>query len=240
MNETDNRRRLLLASSSKVHGSAYLEHCEEEVRRLFAPGDRVLFVPYALHDRDRYAAHAAARFAALGLELDSIHRLADPLSAVAEARGIFVGGGNTFRLLTVLYEQGLIEPLRRRVLAGVPYMGTSAGSNVACPTIRTTNDMPILSPPTLDALALVRFQINPHYLDPDPESTHMGETRDTRLAEFLEENDAPVMALREGAMLLVMGSSIRLAGKSGGKLFRRGAEPREILAGTELGPELER
>jgi dipeptidase E len=169
-------KRLLLVSSSKVHGSGYLEHCEDEVQRLFADCGRVLFVPYALFDRGAYAAQARQRFAEMGFELDSIHDAADPVAAVQQAEGIFIGGGNTFRLLAELQSRRLLEPIRRRVEAGCPYLGTSAGSNVACPTIRTTNDMPIVEPESFSALGLVHFQINPHYLDADPHSTPQGET----------------------------------------------------------------
>ena len=227
-------RRLLLVSTSTTHGTGYLDHCEAEVRELFGGGGRILFVPWALFDRDGYATTARERFAAMGLEVESIHGAADPARAVERADGIFIGGGNTFRLLAELHSHDLLAPIRRRVAAGVPYMGTSAGSNVASPSLKTTNDMPIVEPPSFEALGLVPFQINPHYLDPDPGSTHMGETRDRRLAEFLEENDLPVVALREGAMLRVDGAALRLLGAPGGKLFRRGAEPAELAAGADL------
>jgi dipeptidase E len=227
-------RRLLLVSTSTTHGTGYLDHCEPQVRELFAGGGRILFVPWALFDRDGYAATARGRFAAMGLELESIHGAADPALAVEEADGIFIGGGNTFRLLRELHRHDLLGPIRRRVAAGVPYLGTSAGSNVASPTLQTTNDMPIVEPPSFEALGLVPFQINPHYLDPDPGSTHMGETRDRRLAEFLEENDLPVVALREGAMLRIDGTVLRLLGAPGGKLFRRRAEPVDLTADADL------
>jgi dipeptidase E len=227
-------RRLLLISSSRVHGSSYLEHCDGEVREFFSGVGRLLFVPYALHDRAAYAAQAAARFQELDLEFDSLHEATDPPAAVEQAAGLFIGGGNTFRLLKSLWDLELIEPIRHRVAAGMPYMGASAGSNVAGPTIKTTNDMPIVEPPRFDSLALVSFQINPHYIDPDPSSTHMGESRDTRLREFHEENDTPVLALREGSLLRVEDGSITLVGRAGGKLFLQGKEPAEIAAG-EIG-----
>ena len=227
-------RRLLLVSTSTTHGTGYLDHCEAQVRELFAGCGRILSVPWALFDRDGYAATARERFAAMGLELESIHGAADPARAVEEADGIFIGGGNTFRLLAELHRHDLLGPIRRRVVTGVPFMGTSAGSNVASPSLKTTNDMPIVEPPSFEALGLVPFQINPHYLDPDPGSTHMGETRDRRLAEFLEENDLPLVALREGAMLRVDGAALRLLGAPGGKLFQRGAEPAELAAGADL------
>ncbi|MGB5293677.1 MAG: dipeptidase PepE, partial [Thermoanaerobaculia bacterium] len=157
-------KRLLLVSSSKVHGSGYLEHCEAQILELFARIDKVLFVPYALFDRDAYARQARQRFRAMGLELESIHETKDPVAAVGKAEGIFIGGGNSFRLLGELQRRGLVAPIRDRVEAGMPYLGTSAGSNIACPTIKTTNDMPIVQPASFTALGLIPFQINPHYL----------------------------------------------------------------------------
>ena len=170
----------------------------------------------------------------MGLGLESIHRAPDPVAAVENASGIFVGGGNTFRLLKTLYDLDLLSPIRRRVLAGMPYLGTSAGSNVACPTIMTTNDMPIVRPPDFAALGLLPYQINAHYLDPDPDSKHMGETRETRIREFHEENSTPVVGLREGTMISAIGEREALLGKPGGKLFLAGQSPREIAAETRL------
>jgi dipeptidase E len=231
--------RLLLISSSTVHGSGYLDHCADEIRGFLGDGvSRVLFVPFALADRDGYAAKARERFAAMGYGLDSLHQAADPVAAVEAAEAVFVGGGNTFRLLLALDELGVVEPLRRRVAAGMPYLGTSAGSNVACPTIRTSNDMPIVEPPGFAALGLVAFQINPHYLDPDPASTHKGETREQRLREYHEENELPVVGLREGAMLRVEGEAVELRGTSGARVFRRGREPEERVPPARLEPLL--
>lgn len=227
-------RRLLLASSSTTHGTGYLDHCAEQARELFDGRSRLLFVPYALFDRDAYAARVRERFRAFGLAVDSIHEQRHPCQAVECCEAIFVGGGNTFRLLDCLYRDELLEPIRRRVQEGIPYMGTSAGSNVACPTIMTTNDMPIVQPPSLAALGLVPFQINPHYLDADPGSTHMGETRETRLREFLEENDVAVVGLREGAMLRIEDGRVILDGERGARLFRRGSEPQELERGQVL------
>ena len=229
-------RRLLLISTSAVHGTRYLEHAFPELQDVLAGVGRVLFIPYALKDRDPYADKARAAFAEIGFSLDSLHEAEDPRRAVEQAEAIFCGGGNTFRLLDTLYRLDVMEPIRRRALAGMPYTGASAGSNLACPTIRTTNDMPIVEPPTLDALGLVSFQINPHYLDPAPGSTHMGETRETRIREFHEENTAPVVGLREGAMLRIEGSSIELRGQAGARIFRRGQEPLEVAPGTRIEP----
>jgi dipeptidase E len=230
-------RHLLLVSTSTTYGTGYLEHCRAQIQRLFRDSDsgQVLFVPYALHDRDWYADKAREAFADFGLRLESIHRAPNPVAAIEEAEGIFIGGGNTFRLLKALHDLDLIDPIRGRVLDGVPYLGTSAGSNVACPTIMTTNDMPIVYPPTFEALNLVPFQINAHYQDPDPDSTHMGETRDTRIREFHEENSTPVIGLREGSMLRVLESEISLLGKTGGKIFLPGRDPLKCTAASRIG-----
>ncbi len=217
-------RRILLISNSTQHGSGYLEHCAENVREFLGDAvERVLFVPYALHDLDGYASVAREGVGKIGYALDSIHTTADPRSAVAEAEAIFIGGGNTFRLLNRLYELDLLAPIRERVAASIPYIGTSAGSNVACLSIKTTNDMPIVYPPSFDALQLVPIQLNPHFIDPAPGSLHMGETRETRIREFHEMSDDVVVALREGAMLRVEGDATRLLGIDGRPLSRTGA-----------------
>jgi dipeptidase E len=227
-------RNLLLVSTSTTFGTGYLDHCAAAMTETLAGVARLLFVPYALHDRDAYAAKARDRFAAMGFAVDSLHEAADPVAAVDRAEAIFVGGGNTFRLVDALHRNRLIEPIRRRALAGMPYMGASAGSNVACPTLMTTNDMPIVEPPSFETLALVPFQINPHYLDPDPSSRHMGETRETRIREYLEENDRVVVGLREGAMIRVRGDRATLVGSAGARVFRRGRDPEELPAGADL------
>jgi dipeptidase E len=228
------RMRLLLISNSTLHGSGYLDHAEPEIRDFLGDLKHVLFVPFALFDRDKYAATARARFEKMGYELTSIHTASDPVQAVKETDAMFIGGGNTFRLLKTLYEFDLLDVIRERINAGMPYIGSSAGSNMACPTIRTTNDMPIVQPPSFNALGLVSFQINPHYLDPDPNSKHKGETREERIIQFLEENDTPVVGLREGAMLRVENGEITLRGSTGARIFRRGFEPVEILPGAKL------
>ena len=228
--------RLLLISSSTIHGRGYLDHCAAAIERLLRPAvARVMFVPYALRNRDGYAARVRARFARMGFEVDSIHEAADaPAAAVARAQAIFIGGGNTFRLLDALWRFGLIESIARRVSDGMPYIGSSAGSNVACLTIKTTNDMSIVQPRTFDALRLVAFNINPHYVDPDPQSTHMGETREERIMQFHEENEPPVVGLREGAWLEVDERGVTLEGAGGARLFRRGQAPMEYSPGTRL------
>lgn len=231
-------RRLLLVSNSTLHGGGYLDHCEAQMRAALEGVRRVLFVPFAIHDRDRYAASARERLGRMGFGVDSLHEAGDDPAAarrmVETAEAVFTGGGNTFRLLATLYRLHLLAPLRGRALAGMPYLGASAGSNLACPTVRTTNDMPIVEPPSLTALGLVPFQINPHYQDPDPASTHQGETREQRIREYHEENDLPVVGLREGAMLAVDGDRMTLLGSTRARLFRRGAEPAEVEPGADL------
>ena len=228
--------RLLLVSSSRVFGSGYLDHCASAIASFLTPSiQRVTFIPYAVHDREAYTARVRDRFRAMNLALESVHEAAGgPIQAIENADALFVGGGNSFRLVDALWRNGLVEPIRHRALAGMPYLGASAGTNVACVSIRTTNDMPIVQPPSFAALNLVPFNINPHYLDPIPGSTHMGETREQRIAEFHEENDPPVVGLREGAWLLVEGNTIALQGSAGARLFRRGAAPEEVPIGARL------
>ena len=228
--------RLLLISNSTLHGSGYLDHCAEAIASFLAsPVSRVLFVPYAVFDRDGYTAKARARFERMGFALDSVHEAREgPAAAVENAEALFIGGGNTFRLIDALWRSSLVEPIRRRVLHGMPYLGSSAGANVACPSIRTTNDMPIVQPPSFEALNLVPFNINPHYQDPIPGSAHMGETREERIAEFHEENNPPVVGLREGAWLVVDQETVLLQGSTPARLFRRGRPPTEYETGSRL------
>jgi dipeptidase E len=227
-------RNLLLLSNSTNHGQGYLDHAMPEVRALLGGAKRLLFVPFALHDRLAYAAKARARFATEGVEVDELTANAVGRRLLGSAEAVFVGGGNTFRLLKTLQESELLEPLRRRVRDGLPYLGASAGINIVCPTIKTTNDMPIVQPPRFEALGVVPFQINPHYLDPDPGSRHMGETREDRIREFLEENDVPVVGLREGAWLRIEGAGGQVGGAASARVFRRGREPEELAPGASL------
>lgn len=227
-------RKLLLISNSTLFGSGFLDHAETEIRDFIGDVKRVLFVPFAIHDQDGYADKVSDRLATMGYAVDSIHRAEDKLKAVSAAEAVFIGGGNTFRLLKTLYQFELVDEIRNRVDEGMLYMGSSAGSNVAGPTIRTTNDMPIVEPPSLDALGLVSFQINPHYLDPDPDSKHMGETREERILQFLEDNDTPVVGLREGAMLRVENGTTTLKGSTGARIFRRGHAPLEVEPETVI------
>lgn len=223
-------KRLLLLSSSMVQGAGYLEYCASEIKDFLGAGvKRVLFVPFAgvIRTFDEYADVVRERFQTMGYRLDSVHEAANVREAVESAEAIVVGGGNTFHLLRGLYETGLIESLRERALEGVPYIGWSAGSNVACPTIKTTNDMPIVEPPSLSALNLVPFQINPHFTNDLPPG-HQGETREQRLAEFVHVNpDVYVVALREGSLLRIEGSEIALLGDKAARVFINNKEARE-------------
>jgi len=225
------QRRCLLISNSTLYGRGYLDHAEDEIRSFLGGAKRVFFVPYAMHDRDAYAALARARFAAMGLDLRSAH---EPGASIGGADAIFVGGGNTFRLLDCLYRHDLLGAIRRGVEAGMPYMGSSAGSIVACPTLKTTKDMPVVEPPSFDALGLVPFQISPHFQDPDPGSTHMGETQEERIGHYHEDNDLPVAGLREGSMLRVENASGTLKGVAGARLFVKSRPPLEALPGERL------
>jgi dipeptidase E len=226
----------LLLSSSTVPGSTPFAHAADGIRRLFAGCERVYFAPFALLDHDWYSERVSTAFAAFGVRIESLHRLGqDARRAIERAEGLFVGGGNSFRLLKALEMQDLLEPVRQRVRTGeLRYMGASAGSNMACPSLRTTNDMPIVQPRSFEALGLVPFQINPHYVDPDPAAQHMGETREQRIREFLEENDVVVIGLREGAWLRRSGENLTLEGVAGARLFQRSRQPQEVEPGTDL------
>ena len=217
---------LLLLSNSTNPGAEPLAHAPLAE---FYEGRTVHFVPYALADHAGYAARIGEAFARAGIALRSVHTEADPAAALAAAEAVWVGGGNTFRLLATLQALDGLLALRTAVHTGARYGGASAGANLACPTIRTTNDMPIVEPAGFDALGLVAFQVNPHYLDPTPGSAHMGETREQRIAEFHEENDVPVVGLREGGLLRVSGDLVRLTGSA--RVFRRGAAPEECTDG---------
>ncbi|HZI94424.1 MAG TPA: dipeptidase PepE [Patescibacteria group bacterium] len=230
-------KRLLLISNSTLHGGKYLDHAEFEIRSFLEGAKRVLFFPYAMHDRNAYAEQARKRFESMGFTLESLHMASwggPTAAALDKADAFFVGGGNTFRLLDSLQRLDLISAIRRRVAQGKPYIGSSAGSIVACPTLKTTKDMPVVQPPSFDALALVPFQISPHYLDPEPASTHMGETQEERILQYLEENNARVVGLREGSMLRVEGGSVDLKGKFPARMFQKNHKPVESQPGTSL------
>jgi dipeptidase E len=221
-------------SNSANFGGGYLDHCMDEIREFLGPIKRVVFVPFALQDRKVYAERARERFARSGIEVDALTSDAAGQRLAARAEAMFVGGGNTFRLLKALQDSGLLEIVRTRGQEGMPYMGASAGSNIAAPTIKTTNDMPIVFPRSFDALSLIPFQVNPHYLDPLPDNKHMGETREERLREFLEENVTPVVGLREGSWLRVEDNEARLGGSAPARVFRRGRPPEERPPGASF------
>src|SRR4051794_25981341 len=226
---------LLLLSSTAVHGYAPLQHARAAFADFLGGARTVHFAPYAVSNQAGRTEAMRGLLAPLGVSVEGLDAVSDPVAAVEEAEVLFVGGGNSFRLVRALQELGLIETIRRRVEAGeLRYIGSSAGTNMACPTMRTTNDMPIVQPASFDAIGLVPFQINPHYQDPDPSSTHRGETREQRLLEFLDENDVPVVGLREGSWLRRQGDSLTLDGVSSARLFQRGESPRDVAPGADL------
>lgn len=234
MKDRSETKCVLLISNSTLYGSGYLDHAESEIRDFLGNLKNVLFIPFALYDRDAYASMARERFQKMNYDLTSIHTIANAPQAVQKTDAIFIGGGNTFRLLKALYDFELLHTIQQSVDEGMPYIGSSAGAIVAGPTIKTTKDMPIVQPLSFNSLGLVSFQISPHYLDPDPNSTHMGETQEERISQFLEENDAPVVGLREGTMLRVERGSITLKGTTDARIFRKGHTPVEIGPGSSL------
>lgn len=226
--------KLLLASTSKLHGGTYLDYLENELPDFFGKGSKILFVPYARPGGmswDAYTALARGKLGELGFAVRGIHTFSGNESALEWANGIFTGGGNTFVLLKTLQDSGALPLIREAVREGKPYMGSSAGTNMAGLTIGTTNDMPIVHPNGFDALGLVPFNINPHYLDPEPGSKHMGETRETRILEFHHFNTQPVVGLREGSWLRMEGRSLELKGSLSARVFRQNSEPEELPPG---------
>lgn len=229
-------KRLLLLSNASVYGLAPLEHCAEAIKVILRDIREVFFVPYAVHSShwEAYTNMVGGRFAELfEVQFRSILDL-NPEACDSHTTAFFVGGGNTFRLLNSLHSEGLNYLIAEKVMEGAPYIGVSAGSNVACPTISTTNDMPIVQPATLEAMGLIPFQINAHYLDTDPESTHMGETREKRIAEFHEENTTPVIGLREKSWLRIEDGRVILEGTAGAVLFRREYSPTSCMPNSDL------
>jgi dipeptidase E len=229
--------RLLLISNSTNVGEAYLDYPKLQIRDfLGAPSATALFIPYAAvtFSYEEYERKVENRFSEIGHHVESIHRFSNPVEAVAQASAIVVGGGNTWRLVEQLNANKLMDAIRRKVLSGTPYIGWSAGSNIACPTLRTTNDMPIVFPGAFETLNLVPFQINPHYLDAHP-AGHGGETREDRIREFIELNhDVYVAGLREGCMFKVENSDLRLIGSRPVRVFKYGEQPRELTADDDL------
>lgn len=230
-------KKLIIASTSTLHGGNYLEYLLPALQEHFAGISSLIFIPYARPggiSHDDYTARAGAFFSKLGITVTGIHEYDDPAAALTDAEAVFTGGGNTFLLVSQLYKTGVMAALTAAIQRGVPYLGSSAGSNICGLTMQTTNDMPIVYPPSFKTLGAIPFNINPHYLDPQPDSTHMGETRETRIKEFHEFNTLPVLGLREGSWLQVHGSTITLMGNLQARLFRTGREPEEIAAGTDL------
>lgn len=224
-------KKMIIASTSTVYGSGYLEYILPTLKVFFTGIDELLFVPYARPSGmtyDEYTDVAKKGFAKINIGVKGIHQFNDPVKAMQNAKAIFVGGGNTFLLVKILYDNNLISVIKEVVKNGTPYFGTSAGSNITGRTMQTTNDMPIVFPPSFNTLDLIPFNINPHYIDPDPESTHKGETRETRIIEYLVYNQIPVLGLRESSWLEVIDNSIVLKGKLQARLFRHGEEPLEL------------
>lgn len=216
------KQRLLIASTSTVYGSGYLEYLKHTIVKFFKGIDEIVFIPFARPggiSYEEYASIAATFFDALGIKTKGIHECSNMQGALLKARGIFTGGGNTFLLLKALYDFDILNLLRKVLINGTPYLGTSAGSNILGISIKTTNDMPIVYPPSFDALGVVPFNINPHYIDADKNSTHMGETREIRIREFLKFNKEVVVGLKEGGYLLVEDKRIVLGGNRPMKIF---------------------
>ena len=229
--------KLLLISNSTNQGEAYLDYPKENIKLFLGPDIRkTLFLPYAAvsFSYDTYAQKVQERFDEIGYHVDSIHLHDNPVEAVEKAEAIVVGGGNTWHLTRMIHDKNLLDVIREKVLKGTPYVGWSAGSNLACHTIKTTNDMPIIDPRGFHAFNFIPFQINPHYLDANPEG-HAGETREQRIEEFLEVNqDVYVLGLREGTMLKVKNNHVELIGPRPARVFKKGKEPVEIQAGANL------
>lgn len=228
--------KLLLISNSTNAGEAYLEHPKEEIKNFLSGVKKVLFIPWAAvtFSYDEYERKVQERFSEFGIEVDSIHHYRNTKVAVQEAQAIVVGGGNTFKLLKTIQQHDIIEAVRNKVLSGTPYVGWSAGANVASPTICTTNDMPITEPDNFNAFSLIRFQINPHYLDSNPDG-HAGETREQRIMEFIEMDPySYVVGLREGTMLLLENVTLSLKGTKSARIFKKGLVPKEFYPGDDL------
>lgn len=228
---------LLLLSTSTLHGGAYLEYAQGYITELFKDVNEILFIPYArpnLLSHEAYTEKVHAFFETLGKRVRGLHETHKPTDWVQKAEGIFIGGGNTFVLLKRLQEEELLEPLREKIATGMPYMGSSAGTNLVGVSIGTTNDMPIVWPRNPEALGILPFNLNPHYLDPDPNSTHMGETRETRIKEFHGYQTQPVLGLREGSALSFRNGYLHLHGEATARLFRRDHYPVEVAPNADL------
>lgn len=224
-------KKMIIASTSTIFGSGPLEYLLETLQEHFKNVEEILFIPYARPSGisyDAYVDKVSIPFQKIGIKVKGIHQSNNPKEAVANAKGIFTGGGNTFELVNQLYQNDLLDVLKKTIDTGTPYLGTSAGSNICGLTMMNTNDMPIVYPPSFNTLASIPFNINAHYLDPIEGSTHMGETRETRIQEFHVYNETPVLGLREGSWLSVHGNKIELKGPHSARLFLKGEEPREL------------
>jgi dipeptidase E len=230
-------KNLIIASTSTLYGGGYLEYLMPELEKHFSGCQSVLFVPYARPggiSHDDYTARVKTAFAAIGKIVTGLHEYENPVEAIEKAEAIFTGGGNTFLLVTQLYKNKVMMTLTDVVKNGTPYLGSSAGSNITGLTMQTTNDMPIIYPPDFRTLGLIPFNLNPHFIDADEQSKHMGETRETRIKEFHHFNSIPVLGLREGSWLDVKGDKITLKGELSARLFRQGKEAEEFESGSDL------
>jgi dipeptidase E len=230
-------KKLIIASTSTLHGGNYLEYLLPTLEIHFKECSEILFIPYARPggiSHDEYTATVQMAFAKINKTVKGLHKFLNPIQAIEQAQGIFTGGGNTFLLVTQLYENKVMEVLAKAVESGTPYLGSSAGSNITGQTMQTTNDMPIIYPPSFKTLGLIPFNLNPHYLDVDIQSKHMGETRETRIKEFHAFNTIPVLGLREGSWLEVSGEKILLKGKLSARVFQQNNNPEEVQPETDL------
>jgi len=230
-------KQIIIASTSTVHGGQYLDYLLDTLKIHFKDTEEVIFIPYARPSgitHDQYTQKASEAFNKIEKKLIGLHTFNNPKEAIKNAKGIFVGGGNTFVLVNALYKFNIIESLQDAIKNGTPYLGTSAGSNICGLTMNTTNDMPIVYPPSFKTLGFVPFNINPHYLDPDPNSKHMGETRETRIKEFHQFNTQPVVGLREGSWIEVKDDNLQLKGSLQARIFEHNQEPYEIDPDTFL------
>ena len=230
-------KRLIIASTSTLHGQSYLQYLLPELESHFKNGKELLFLPYARPggaSHEAYTSHVQKALKPIGIKVRGIHEFRNPVKAIEEATALFTGGGNTFVLVKQLHDLGLLDALRSAINQGTPYLGTSAGSNICGISMQTTNDMPIVYPSSFKTLGIVPFNINPHYLDPQPESEHMGETREERIKEFHTYNSTPVVGLREGSWLKVHANDIYLEGALSARVFKQNKPPYEIPVGTSL------
>lgn len=228
---------IILASTSTLFGGEYLEYLREELIQLYTGIDEIVFVPFARPggiSHDDYTAKARSFFETINIKVKGLHEFEDKTEALNQAKGYFTGGGNTFLLVKTLHEEGLMSVLKENVENGKAYLGCSAGSNIGGQNMKTTNDMPIVYPSSFDCMGLVPFNLNPHYLDPNPDLKHNGETRETRIKEFLTQNDIKVVGLREGNWIRRIGDTITVEGNELTRIFEKDKEPYEIESGSLL------